>query len=163
MNSRLLSMLVLGAALLVVLGLARPAWEQAAAARAGEARALAERREARAEQMRAQRGRPAGMRAASLGRAAPGAGDLRAVRRRILELLDQAQARKVTLDVQPASVTQAGVVRLSAEGSFEALVELATQLSAPETGLVLEQLRLGEPPGGGLRLELIAAPRGDAS
>jgi hypothetical protein len=161
MSPRAAVLLALAAmALYAVLGVARPAWDEAARARAGEARALSEGRAARMESMRAQRTlRSAGAQSVS-GRVPPGAGDVRAVRRRILQLLDQAQARKVTLDVQAASATQPGVVRLSAEGDFAALVELSAQLSAPETGLVLEQARLGEQPGGALRLELIAAPRG---
>jgi hypothetical protein len=148
MRARWLAALLVAAAggLYVAVGL--PMQRQATAAADEYKRARDEARDIRARLARLERRDAAHARAAAaLPAAATPADTVRAVRRVVVQALQEAKVAGVRLGVSSARAPYAARVRLSAEGPFAQVVSLAGLLARPDRGLVLERVRF--------------APRGD--
>ena len=148
------------AALLVVAGLGLyaavgvPMQRQAAATGDEYKRARDEARDIRTRLARLERRDAAHLRATTaLPAAATPADTVRAVRRVVVQTLQEAQVGGVRLGVSAARAPYAARVRLSAEGPFAQVVSLAGLLARPERGLVLEKVRFS-PRGDRVSLDL---------
>jgi hypothetical protein len=107
----------------------------------------------RARLARLERRDAAHLRAASALAGTTPAGTVRTVRRSVVQTLQNARVSAVRLGVTAARAPFAARVHLSATGSFPEVVSLAGLVARPETGVVLERIRLA-PRGDGVALEL---------
>jgi hypothetical protein len=147
------------AAVLVAVGIvlyaavAVPMRRQAEAAADDYRRARDEARDMRARLARLERRDAAHLRVASALAGATPAGTVRTVRRSVVQTLQNARVSGVRLGVTAARAPYAARVHLSAVGSFPEVVALAGLVARPDTGVVLERVRLG-PRGDGVTLDL---------
>jgi hypothetical protein len=141
------------AALALYAAVGVPMQREATAAADEYRRARDEARDIRTRLARLERRDAAHARAATALPAATPADTVRAVRRVVVQTLQEAHVSGVRLAVSPARGPYAARVRLSAEGPFAQVVSLAGLLARPERGLVLERVRLA-PRGQRVSLEL---------
>jgi hypothetical protein len=122
---------------------AMPMQRQAADAAEEYRRARDEGRDIRTRLARLERREAAHARAVT---ALPGAdtpgGTVRAVRRSMVRTLQDARLSGVRLGVSAARAPFTARVRLTTEGPFSEVVALMDRVARPETGVVLEQVRL---------------------
>ena len=130
-----------------------PMRRQAAAAADDYRRARDEARDMRARLARLERRDAAHLRAASALAGATPAGTVRAVRRSVVQTLQNVRVSGVRLGVTAARSPYTARVRLTAAGSIPEVVALAGLVARPETGVVLDRVRL-TPRGDGLALDL---------
>jgi hypothetical protein len=155
------------AAALVVAGVvlyatvAVPTQRQAAAAADEYRRARDEARDIRTRLARLERRDAAHIRASTALAAATPGGTVRAVRRSVVQTLQNAGVSGVRLSVLPGRPPYAARVRLSASGPYAEVMALAGRLAHPETGVVLERVRLS-PRGGAVALEIDGVTLGPA-
>ena len=83
------------------------------------------------------------------------------MRRSVVQTLQSAGVSGVRLSVTPGRPPYAARVRLSASGPFPEVMALAGRIARPETGVVLERVRLS-PRGGGVALDLDGVTLGPA-
>jgi hypothetical protein len=155
------------AAALVVAGVALyaavavPTQRQAAAAADEYRRARDEARDIRTRLARLERRDAAHTRAATALAAATPGGTVRAVRRSVVQTLQDAGVSGVRLGVLPGRPPYAARVRLSASGPYPEVMALTERLSRPETGVVLERVRLS-PRAGIVAVEIDGVTLGPA-
>ena len=130
-----------------------PMRRQAQAAADDYRRARDDARDMRGRLARLERRDAAHLRAASALAGTTPAGTVRTVRRSVVQTLQNARVSGVRLGVTAARAPFAARVHLSASGSFPEVVSLAGLVARPETGVVLERIRLA-PRGDGVALEL---------
>ncbi|HUG54025.1 MAG TPA: hypothetical protein VMR21_10495 [Vicinamibacteria bacterium] len=156
MNARWWAVALLGAGGVLYAMAAVPMQRQAGVAADEYRRVRDEARDIRSRLARLERRDAAHARASTVlsGAATPGE-TVRVVRRSVVQSLQGAQVASVRLGVHPARPPFAARVRLTAEGPFDEVVALAGRLSRPETGVVLDRVRL-TPRAGGVSLDLQA-------
>jgi hypothetical protein len=148
MNARWIAA-ALGAAGVALYAAAAIPMQRQAAEAADEYRvARDEARDIRLRLARLERRDAAHLRAASALAGATPADTVRAVRRSVVQTLQGAQVSGVHLGVLATRAPYSSRVHLSATGAFPEVMALAGRIARPETGVVLEHVRL--------------APRGDA-
>ncbi|PYQ48892.1 MAG: hypothetical protein DMF78_20110 [Acidobacteria bacterium] len=154
MRARWLAALLVAAGLGLYAAVGAPMQRQATAAADEYKRARDEARDIRARLARLERRDAAHARAAAaLPAAATPADTVRAVRRVVVQTLQEAHVSGVRLGVSAARAPYAARVRLSAAGPFAQVVSLAGLLARPERGLVLEKVRFS-PRGETVSLDL---------
>ena len=141
---------------------ALPMQRQAAAAADDDRRARDEARDIRLRLARLERRDAAHVRAAAAleGAASPGE-TVRAVRRSVVQDLQDAHVSAVRLGVSASRPPFAARVRLSAEGRFAEVVRLAGMVARAEKGVMLERVRLS-PRGDVVAFELEGITLGPA-
>jgi hypothetical protein len=149
---RLAAAVMLLAAVGLHLGFATPARRQRDEGRAEFARLREERERLRAQAARLQRG------AVSVGAPSSDAEAVRELRRSFLGAVEGLPLRAVRIS---AEAGRRGVVvavrgRLAAEGGQTDLLRAAGKLAEASSGVLLEKVRLGQGPGGDLRLDIEA-------
>lgn len=154
MNARGAALVVLIAAGALLGAVALPLRGRAAAEE--QARRRAEELSESARTRLADLEKRVGALAAVDGRTDPGR-----LRRAVAASLDGTPVSQVKIDVQPARPPLSATVRLSAEGSFDDLVDLSGRLVQPGNGLILARFRLS-PRVSALRLEMEAVGVGPA-
>jgi hypothetical protein len=132
---------------------ALPMRRQAAAAAEDYRRARDEARDMRGRLARLERRDAAHLRAAAALAGATPAGTVRTVRRSVVQTLQNAKVSGVRLGVTAARPPYAARVHLSAVGPFPEVIALAGLIARPETGIVLERVRLA-PRADGVTLDL---------
>jgi hypothetical protein len=153
MTARWIAAALLAGGVVLYTAVAVPMQRQAAAAADEYRHARDEARDVRTRLARLERRDAAHVRAtAALAGATPG-DTVRAVRRSVVQTLQDARVSGVRLGVAAARAPFAARVRLSAAGSFPEVMALAGKVARPETGVVLERVRLSPRPGG-VALEL---------
>jgi hypothetical protein len=153
MIARWIAAALLVAGVVLYAAVAVPTQRQAAAAADEYRRARDEARDIRARLARLERREAAHTRAATAMAAATPGGTVRAVRRSVVQTLQDAGVSGVRLSVVPARSPYAARVRLSATGPYPEVMALAGRISRPETGVVLERVRLS-PRGGVVGMEI---------
>jgi type II secretory pathway component PulM len=159
--TRWIGLALLAAAIVLYVGVARPAQREAAAAGDEYRRARDERRDARARLQRLERRVPA-LRAADAAAPAPAApGErVRVVRRAVVRTVEEAGLSPVRLSVRPGRPPAEVSVQLGAEGSFDEVVRFGGLVARPETGIVLQAFRLAPGHGRVTTVELDAVALG---
>jgi hypothetical protein len=154
MTVRWVAAALLLAGALLYAAVAVPMRRQAVAAAEEYRQARDEARDIRARLQRLERRDAAHARAATAlaGAATPG-DTVRAVRRSMVQTLHGARVSGVRLGVVPGRAPYAARVRLTAGGPFAEVVALTGRIARPETGIVLERVRL-LPQGQHLTLDL---------
>ena len=147
-------------AVILYVGLARPAQREAGAVADEYRRARDERRDARARLQRLERRVPT-LRAtdAAAAPAAPGE-RVRVVRRTVVRTVEEARLSPVRLSVRPGRPPAEVAVQLGAEGAFDDVVRFGGLVARPETGIVLQKFRLAPRQGGVTTVELDAVALG---
>jgi hypothetical protein len=153
MIARWIAAALVAGGLVLYAAVAVPMRRQAQAAADDYRRARDEARDMRARLARLERRDAAHLRAASALAGATPAGTVRTVRRSVVQTLQNARVSGVRLGVTSARPPYAARVRLSAVGSFPEVVALAGLVARPETGVVLERIRL-TPRADGVALDL---------
>jgi len=153
MKVRILAAALLALAVALYAAAAVPMQRQAAAAADEYRRARDDARDMRARLARLERRDAAHARAArAVAADTPGAA-VRAVRRSVVQTLQQARVSGVRLGVVAARPPYSTRVHLSATASFTDAVALTGLLARPETGLVLDRVQLS-PRGDAVALEV---------
>jgi hypothetical protein len=134
------------AALMLYVGVASPLRGRAAQARDAFAQARRERHQVQARLAPLERRESARRQAAAAFAAAAGVegGAAAAVRRAVLATAEQAGAARVRLGVRPGPSEVS--VRLAASAPYAEAVRLPGDVARPETGLVLQRVRLERRP-----------------
>jgi hypothetical protein len=153
MIARWIAAALLVAGVVLYAAVAVPTQRQAAEAADEYRRARDEARDIRTRLARLERRDAAHERAAAAMAATTPGGTVRAVRRSVVQTLQDAGVSGVRLSVVPARPPFAARVRLSATGPYPEVIGFAGRLARPETGVVLERVRLS-PRGGALALEI---------
>jgi hypothetical protein len=130
-----------------------PAQRQASAAAEEYRRARDEARDVRTRLARLERRDAAHTRAAAAITGATPGETVRAVRRSVVQTLQGAGVSGVRLSVAPGRAPLAARVRLTASGPFPEVIALTNRIARPETGVVLERIRLS-PRASGVTLDL---------
>ncbi len=160
MRARGLAALLVLAAVALYAAVGVPMQRQATAAADEYKRARDEARDIRTRLARLERRDAAHARAAiALSSGATPADTVRAVRRVVVQTLQEAHVSGVRLGVAAARAPYAARVHLSADGPFAQVVSLAGLLARPDRGLVLEHARFS-PRGENVSLELEAVTLG---
>lgn len=143
MSARWVAAALLGAGIALYAAVAVPMQRQSAATAEEYRRARDEARDIRTRMARLERRDAAHARAATAlaGAATPG-GTVRAVRRSVVQTLQGARLSGVRLGVVAARAPFAARVHLTTEGPFSEVVALTDRVARPETGIVLERVRL---------------------
>ena len=153
MIARGIAAALLAGAVVLYSAVAVPMRRQAAAAADDYRRARDEARDMRARLARLERRDAAHLRVASALAGATPAGIVQRVRRSLVQTLQNARVSGVRLGVTAARAPYAARVHLSAAGPFPEVMALAGRIAGPETGVVLERVRLA-PRADGVTLEL---------
>jgi hypothetical protein len=161
MIARWIAAALLVSAVVLYAAVAVPTQRQAAAAADEYRRARDEGRDIRTRLARLERRDAAHARAATAMAAATPGDTVRAVRRSVVQTLQNAGVSGVRLSVLPGRPPFAARVRLSASGSYPEVIALAGRISRPETGVVLERLHL-TPRGAVVALDLDGVTLGPA-
>jgi len=155
-SPRLAALALVAGALVLHVGLARPAWHEAAAAQERFSRLRLEKRKLEAEIRVHERALARGRRAVRMD--LPGGAPEDAVgrlRRSLLESVRDQPVAGVRLAVSPARVPLLAEGRLRAEGSFADMVRLSGRLVRPGAGLVLSHVRFSPTRRGSVSLEVV--------
>jgi hypothetical protein len=153
MIARGIAAALVAGAIVLYSAVALPMRRQAAAAADDYRRARDDARDMRARLARLERRDAAHLRAATALAGATPAGTVQKVRRSVVQTLQSARVSSVRLGVTAARAPYAARVHLSAVGPFPEVVALAGLIARPETGVVLERVRLG-PRADGVMLDL---------
>jgi hypothetical protein len=148
---------------LMYVAAAVPLDAQAAAAGDQYRHSRDQRRDARARLADLERREAARTRAIAVLAAARNArgGEVREVRRGVVDLVTRSRVSGVRLGVRPGRPPASAAVALSAEGSFNDIVRLMGELARSGSGLVLDRVRLvSRPPR--VALDMEAAGLGSA-
>lgn len=148
MIARWIAAALLAAAVVLYAAVAIPTQRQAAAAADEYRRARDEARDVRSRLARLERRDAAHTRAATAVAGATPGETVRSVRRSVVQTLHSAAVSGVRLSVTPGRAPHAARVRLSASGPFPEVMALTGRIARPETGIVLERVRLSPRPGG---------------
>ena len=142
MRARWVAAALLVAGIVLYAAAAVPMQRPAAAAADEYRRARDEARDIRSRLARLERRDAAHARATALAGASTPGETVRAVRRSMVQTLQDGRISGVRLAVLPGRAPYAARVRLTAEGSFPDVIALSGRVARPETGVVLERVRL---------------------
>jgi hypothetical protein len=153
MITRWIAAALLVAAVVLYAAVAVPTQRQAAAAADEYRRARDEARDVRSRLARLERRDAAHTRAATAVAGATPGETVRAVRRSVVQTLQNAAVSGVRLSVTSGRPPYTARVRLSASGPFPEVMALTGRIARPETGVVLERVRLS-PRSDGVTMDL---------
>jgi len=153
---------LLAGGIVLYAAVAVPMQRQAALAAEDYRRARDEARDIRTRLARLERRDAARARAATVLAGATPGDTVRAVRRSVVQTLQGVRLSGVRLGVSAERPPYAARVRLAATGSFADAVALTGLLARPDTGIVLDHVRLA-PRGEGVALDLEAVTLGSGS